>query len=141
MIDVSAVLSAELTSVGESSMRNEAGSKQLLFKHQPAVFENHTSPLCRNGLSIEPGCGCKYGLSGACGSSEVIFSSFHRWESEGVEEHWLYPQESAWQWSPKVGSETHRFGQKKKLYGVKGSLFPEKIMPSIKKADWDCLVK
>lgn len=33
VIDVSAVLSAELTPLGESSMRSEAGNQQLLFRH------------------------------------------------------------------------------------------------------------
>lgn len=33
VIDVSAVLSAELTPVGESSTGSEAGSQQMLFRH------------------------------------------------------------------------------------------------------------
>lgn len=33
VIDVSAVQSAELTLVSESSMRSEAGHQQLLFRH------------------------------------------------------------------------------------------------------------
>lgn len=33
VIDVSAVLSAELTPVGESSTESETGSQQMLFRH------------------------------------------------------------------------------------------------------------
>lgn len=84
---------------------------------------------------LEPGHGCKYTLSEACGSSEFIFSSFCRWESQGAEDHLHFIHRkfmsvepwgcvwNAWVW-PKNPP-------KKSLHVVK------KVMPSIEKADWD----
>lgn len=84
---------------------------------------------------LEPGQGCKYTLSEARGSSEFIFSSFCRWESQGAEDHLHFIHRkfmsvepwgcvwNAWVW-PKNPP-------KKSLHVVK------KVMPSIEKADWD----
>lgn len=45
-------------------------------------------------VSLEPDHECKYSFSEACGSSEFIFSSFCRWESQGAEDHLnFYSQE------------------------------------------------